>query len=392
MSAPIPEGDGTGLTAAGCAARRARLWDALPDRCDVLVLADPAHLVYFANYVPSPFAFRTNESGALLLLEPGRATLVADDMMGPFVAKAHVDDTFAPTWYDGDKTPDPRRTQLVESVLVRLAEGGARRVGVDEATVPAGVVEGLRQVHPSVEVADLGPIVGPMRRAKDPDELAVIARAIRAGEAAHARALAEVRPGMTELDACLLVQRAAQESLGEPAIIYGDFASGPRTWEDKGGPPTSRVIEEGDLLLLDFSVIVGGYRGDFTNTFVVGGAPTARQRELFEACVNALRVAESKLAPGVPAREVDAAVRKLFGLLGFEKAFPHHTGHGIGLGHPEAPFFVPHSSDTLQVGDVVTVEPGLYVDGIGGMRFERNYVITESGFRNLTNHEIRIQQ
>ena len=129
MSNVIPEGDGTGLTAAGCQARRDRLWAALPERCDALVLADPAHLVYFANYVPSPFVFRTNESGAMLLLEPGRATLVADDMVGAYLAKAHVEATFAPTWYDGDHTPDPRRNQLVESVLVKLAEGGARRVG-----------------------------------------------------------------------------------------------------------------------------------------------------------------------------------------------------------------------------------------------------------------------
>ncbi len=68
-------------------------------------------------------------------------------------------------------------------------------------------------------------------------------------------------------------------------IVYGDFASGPRCARDKGGPPTSRTIEPGDLLLLDFSVIVSGYRGDFTNTFAVGGEPTARQRELFEACL-----------------------------------------------------------------------------------------------------------
>lgn len=388
----LPEGDGTGLTAAGCAARRARLWAALPEPCDTLVLADPAHLVYFANYVPSPFAFRTNESGAVLILEHDKATLVADDMLGPYVAKAHVDARFAPTWYDGDRTPASRRNQLIESALDRLEDRSGHKIGVDAATVPAGITMGLRQAHPGLEIVDLGPIAGPMRRAKGPDEIAVIRRAIRAGEAAHKRALAEIRPGMTELDACLLVQRAAQESLGEPAIIYGDFASGPRTWQDKGGPPTSRVIEEGDLLLLDFSVIVSGYRGDFTNTFAVGGGPNPRQRELFEACAKALKVAESKLSPGTPAREVDAAVRKLFGLLGFENHFPHHTGHGIGLGHPEAPFFTPNSSDTLQVGDVVTVEPGLYVEEIGGMRYERNYLITESGFENLTQHEIRIQQ
>ncbi len=203
---------------------------------------------------------------------------------------------------------------------------------------------------------------------------------MRAGEAAQAAALAEVRPGMTELDACLIVHRAAGAALGDPAIVYGDFASGPRCEREKGGPPTSRIIEPGDLLLLDFSVIVYGYRGDFTNTFAVGGGPTARQRALFDACLGALRAGEARLKPGTAARDVDAAVRGHFASLGLDHAFTSHSGHGLGLGHPEPPYFVPESTDSLVEGDVVALEPGLYIVGEGGMRFERNYVITSDGF------------
>ncbi len=97
------------LTAEGCAARRERLWGALPSACDVLVVGDPSHLIYFASYVPSPFVFRTVESGALLLLEPGRATLVADDMLGPFLDKAIADERVAPVWYDGKHSAPYRR-------------------------------------------------------------------------------------------------------------------------------------------------------------------------------------------------------------------------------------------------------------------------------------------
>jgi Xaa-Pro aminopeptidase len=197
---------------------------------------------------------------------------------------------------------------------------------------------------------------------------------------------------MTELDAWSLVNRAATQALGEQVSVYGDFASGPRCERDKGGPPTSRKIEKGDLFLLDFSVVVSGYRGDFTNTFAVGGGPTPRQRELFEACVGALRAAEVRLKPGTPAREVDVAVRAHFASLGLERAFPTHSGHGIGLGHPEPPYFVPNSTDTIVAGDVVAVEPGLYIEGQGGMRFERNYLITPDGFETLSNHELRIEQ
>src|SRR6516165_1750009 len=108
------------LTAEGCAARRQRLWDVLPERCDALVVGDPSHLTYFSGYVPSPFVFRTVESAALLVLEPDRATLVADDMLGPFLERAFADEVVAPTWYDGNHAAPHRRVRLVESMLDRI--------------------------------------------------------------------------------------------------------------------------------------------------------------------------------------------------------------------------------------------------------------------------------
>jgi Xaa-Pro aminopeptidase len=380
------------LTAPGCAARRERLWGALTAPCDFLIVGDPAHLTYFANFTPTPFVFRTVESGALLLMEPARATLVADDMVGPFVEQATVDERVAPLWYDGQHTAPYRRGLLVDSTLLRLASLPGQRAGIELAAVPAGVVEGLRTARPGLEVVDIGPLIRRLRRAKDADEVAVLKRSMYAGEAGLAAALEKVRPGMTDLDVYLIVQNAAMSALGEQVIVYGDFASGPRCAREKGGQPTSRIIERGDLLLIDFSVIVDGYRGDFTNTFAVGGGPTVPQRELFDACVGALQAGEHALKAGTPARGVDAAVRGHFAARGLAPYFPTHSGHGLGLGHPEAPYFVPESSDTLEPGDVVALEPGLYVEGKGGMRYERNYLIKADGFETLSNHEIRIDQ
>ena len=380
------------LTAAGCATRRQRFWDSEPARgCAALIVGQPAHLVYFANYLPSPFEFRTNESAALLVLEPGRATLVADSLLDPYTGAAHVEAVDSYTWYDGQKPTEPRPGKLVKATLARLAKFGGNRIGVELASVPAGVVEGLKAARPGVEVVDLSPVIRPLRRAKDADEVETLRRVMRAGEAAHAAALAEVKPGMTELDAYLLVQNAAMRSLGERAIVYGDFASGPRTATDKGGPPTDRVVEAGDLFLMDFSVASGGYRGDFTNTFVVAGDPTPGQTRLFDACVGALEAAERLLKPGAPCKDVDAAIRAHFDALGLLDAFPHHTGHGVGLGHPEPPYFVPGSDETLVAGDVVTIEPGLYVEGTGGIRIERDYLITPAGFETLSNHRITLK-
>lgn len=380
------------LTPQGCAARRRRLWNTeAAGGCAALVVGHPAHLVYFANYVPSPFEFRTNESAALLVLEPGGATLVADSLLDPFTGTAHVEAVDSYNWYDGQQPTEPRPAKLVEATLKRLNQIHGTRFGIELASVPAGVVEGLRASRPGVEIVDLSAVIRPLRRSKDADEVATLRRVMQAGEAGHAAALAEVKPGMTELDAYLMVQNAAIRFLGERAVVYGDFASGPRTATDKGGPPTDRVIEPGDLLLLDFSVASGGYRSDFTNTFTVKGEPTPEQTRLFDACAAALAVAEAHLKPGTICKDVDAAVRAHFAKLGLLDAFPHHTGHGIGLGHPEPPYFVPNSDEVLVVGDVVTVEPGLYVEGIGGIRVERDYLITASGFETLSNHRITLK-
>ncbi|MHC5538128.1 M24 family metallopeptidase, partial [Singulisphaera rosea] len=96
------------LTAEGCASRRERLWKSLPAACDVLILGDPQHLIYFANYAQSPFVFRSMDAGAILILEPGKATLVSDNLTGPFTEHAAVDEVIAPTWYTG-KTSAPHR-------------------------------------------------------------------------------------------------------------------------------------------------------------------------------------------------------------------------------------------------------------------------------------------
>ena len=90
----------------------------------------------------------------------------------------------------------------------------------------------------------------------------------------------------------------------------------------------------------------------------------------------------------MPAREIDAAVRGHFASHGMEAYFPSHSGHGLGLGHPEPPYLVPESDEILQAGDVVALEPGLYLPGVGGMRFERNYLITGEGHELLTRHRL----
>ena len=129
-------------------------------------------------------------------------------------------------------------------------------------------------------------------------------------------------------------------------------------------------------------------RADITNAFVVGDEPTPRQVELYDICMGALAAGEALLRSDVPAAQVDAAVRGHFASHGLEQHFTSHTGHGLGLGHLEPPYLVPESIETLQAHDVVALEPGLYLPGVGGMRFERNYLIADRGHETLTRHQL----
>jgi Xaa-Pro aminopeptidase len=360
------------LTADGCRARRARVWEALRGRVDgpVLVLADPIHLRYLAHFHVDPFSLGADFGGLLVLRPDGHATLYHDRRLPDSVQAAHVDAREVVPWYDG-QTPGqgPRRLALRPAIE---AHGG--------------------RVHDSLS-DPLGPLVietiAAMRRRKDPDEIEALRVCMRATEAGHAWARQNLRAGMTELDVFEGVFRACSTAVGRPVIVYGDFAVSPGSAR-RGGPPTGRVLQHVDTFILDYSVVLFGYRSDFTNTLVVGGSPTAEQRRLFDACVTAMRSGEAELKAGASCQTVYDAVRGALAAAGLADSFPHHAGHGLGLSHPEAPYFVRKSSETLVDGDVVTLEPGVYVDGVGGIRIEHNYRVTPTGFERLSNHTIAL--
>jgi hypothetical protein len=362
------------LTAEGCRQRRQRLWERLdpPPESDHLRLTDPVHLVYLANFSVDPFSLGAGFGGCLLLRRDGYGKLLHEDCLPDSVKEAHADEVVVAPWYDAQS---PARVP--------------RQLALLGATNPEG--HGLRfHDRPGDPYApQLIGTLAAMRRQKDPDEIAALKKCMRAGEAGHAVARAIVRPGLTELDVYFAVSAACQREAGHAAIVYGDFAVCPGP-ERTGGPPTGRVLEPGDMLIVDFSVVLGGYRGDFTNTIVVGGKPKADQQRLYDLCTAAMAAGERELRAGRACRAVYDAVNGVFERAGVAEHFPHHAGHGLGLTHPEAPYIVRHASETLLAGDVVTLEPGLYVPGVGGIRIEHNYLVTDAGYERLSNHVIAL--
>ena len=361
------------LTAEGCLQRRRRFWERLGPWAegDHVRLADPLHLTYLANFDVDPVSLTAGFGGVLLLRKDGHAKLLVDDRLKTPAAAAFVEETTIVPWYDG-QTPGK----------------GPRQLSLLGAVNPTG--SGMR-IHDRLGDPAAGAVVGTlaqMRRQKDPDEIAQLRECMKATDAGHAWARENVRPGMTEIDAYTGIVAACTRSAGRAVVVYGDFAVSPGPAK-RGGRATNRVIQPGDMLILDYSVVIDNYRSDFTNTLVVGRDPTPEQQRLFDLATGAMVAGEQALRAGATCQAVFDAVDGVFAKGGHP--IPHHAGHGLGLTHPEAPFLVRHSTETLMENDVITLEPGIYVEGVGGLRIEHNYRITATGYERLSNHVIALR-
>lgn len=379
------------LTEAGCLARRERLWRALPDGVDWVVVADSRHVQYLGNFWVQPLSFSFGERALLLLQRTGAVTLLADNFTRRSAAtEPCVDREVIETWYDHQHAVTNRDHILLHALKAVADEVRGRHGLVETEWLPLAAAEvlGIEKTDPLGP--DLGSVLRKLRRQKEPDEIALMKLCMRATEAGHRRAREVIRPGVSELEVYREVQAAAITEAGRPAIVYGDFKTTNATTPKAGGLPVNggKTLEAGDLFILDYSVMLDGYRSDFTNTYAVGD-PSDKQRRLFDACAAALAHGETVLKAGVAASEVYREVSGVLEHAGFGK-LGHHAGHGLGLGHPEPPILVADSTDTLLAGDVVTLEPGAYVEGIGGVRVEHNYRITADGCERLSQQDIRL--
>jgi Xaa-Pro aminopeptidase len=236
-----------------------------------------------------------------------------------------------------------------------------------------------------LELLDITHTIEEQRRSKDPDELELIQFAQWVAGAGFEAARREIRPGMTEMELYSIIQSAMTGRSGRPVELIGDFLSGDRT-RRPSGPATSRVVQAGDTVILDLGPVVNGYRSDCTATLVLGGELSPRRRQLEAALHAALAAGEKELRPGTQCVDVYNAVNEVMSEHGFGDHFQHHAGHGLGLDHPEAPYFVPESEEVLLEGDVVTLEPGAYAAEFAG-RIEHVYLVTSDGFERLTDHD-----
>jgi len=364
------------LSESGCRERQERLF--ARSKSDFLVISDPHNLLYLTGFhVPAVTLASWGPNFLLLERASGRSTLLVHDSLGEAAEQAYADRVSVWTWYDGASRPG----KLMFSEALWQLEALLRRAAGSSCGVEMGVFPAGTGCDPG---EDLTRALSEMRRSKDPDEVTLIRDAIRVGAAGHRAAREAVQPGVTELDVYNEVFAAMVREAGHPILPMGDLVSGERA-AGMAGQATSRVIEEGDLMILDLFPVVNGYRSDNASTVCAARSLTDEQARLEEAVHAAMRSGEATLRPGTVAKEVYHAMRGAFADAGFPDALPHHGGHGLGLGHPEAPFFVPESEEVIQEGDVVTLEPGAY-SNTASARIEHNFLVHGDRPERLTSH------
>lgn len=312
-------------------------------------------------------------SSGYLLIEPRETVLFTDFRYREQAAVELVDDIALHVLSDGTWSG-------ISDHLGASPPG--RRIGFESGRMTVAEHERLAASCDSVIWEPTEGLVEDHRAVKEPAEVAAIAAAVDLADLVLEAFLGEIRPGTTEARlAARLEYRLREAGSGPlpfvPIVAFGERSALPHA------TPSDRPLAPGDLVLLDFGARVDGYCSDMTRVFSMGVA-TAWQRDLHGAVRAAVEAAIAATKEGAECAAVDAAARGSLDAVGLAEAFGHSTGHGLGLDVHEAPRLHRHETAKLEVGNVVTIEPGVYLPGQGGIRIEQVVVVEPDGGRVLT--------
>ena len=270
--------------------------------------------------------------------------------------------------------------EIQRNLLAGLAGQLEGRVAFEAQNVSFAGYETLREA--GLELVPRRGVVESLRAVKDEDELDRIRRAAAISDRVYERLVEERFSGRRERELVWRVQELLHEEGAEAPGFDAIVAAGP-TGSVPHAHPGEREIGPGETVVIDLGARIDGYNSDCTRTFAVGGleGPLA---EAYLVCLEAQQAALDGVRPGVAGRDADAVARRIIDGTQFEGRFGHGLGHGVGMEVHEAPTLRPESEDVLEPGNVVTVEPGIYLEGEGGIRIEDLVLVTEGGAEALT--------
>ena len=316
-------------------------------------------------------------SAAMLLVAADHALFVTD---GRYTEQSK--EQLGAAGVDTDVRIEIGLTAAAQSAaLAKMVDPGSR-LGLEDHSVTWADQRGFEETFDGVELVAAGALVEELRRVKDRGEVDRVRAACAIADDAFQSLFGRLAGGITERQFALelefaMRERGASGNSFDPIIAAGPNGAKPHA------RPSDRVIGRNELVVCDFGCIVDGYCSDMTRTVSVGD-PGTDARHLYSVVLESQQAGRARVAADVACSDIDRASRDVIAEAGWADAFSHSTGHGVGLEIHEAPRVAATGRDTLLVGDVVTVEPGVYLPGIGGVRIEDTVVVTATGSEPLT--------
>ena len=336
---------------------------------DLVLLFDRDNIRYFTG-------FRLNRVvSSMLAISPTEGVTY-------IVAKLDLNRAKRDCWVERI-IPFPEDTPNYLDALHSLISPTIRSIGTEKDTITLAQADYLKNVAgDNRELVDVRPLTARLRVIKSALEIDNLRMAADIASHAMEQVQGAIRSGMREAELSIWAEYLMAQGGAEGSSFEPFFMSGENTWLPQR-ISSQKMLRDGELALLDMGAIYDGYCSDTTRTFAIGDV-SARQREIFHIAREAQRAAINSVRPGVVASDVDAAARTIIEDAGYGEFFPHLTGHGLGLSSHEAPIIDRGVDMILQPGMVVTVEPGIYVPGVGAARVEDMVVVTDSGCELLT--------
>jgi Xaa-Pro aminopeptidase len=352
--------------------RREAAWNRLrvqAPRATALLITSLTNIRYLTGFTGSNAVLLIREGGALLGTDARYALQVAEQ--SPELSLVLDRNTLAAVtraWRD-------------EAGTAESSAGDGVVLAVEAAHLSVADLRGIEDIVGGSVVESLGVVEG-CRIRKESSEIALLERACEITDAALQAILGRIVIGLSERDVARMLE-AEMLALGADAISFPTIvAAGPHSAKPHH-EPTSRPLERGDLLLIDFGASVEGYHADETRTFVVG-QPAQWQSDIHAVVAAAQGAGREAARAGAELADVDNAARAVVDQAGFGEFFGHGLGHGVGLQIHEAPFLGPRATGRLPAGSPVTIEPGIYLPGRGGVRIEDTILVDEGPSKSLT--------
>lgn len=271
---------------------------------------------------------------------------------------------------------------IFEEVANCCKKLGIQKLAFEQDHLTYAQVSRLKEQMDQIHLEPVSDLIEEIRLVKEPGELQIIKEAAKIADRAFEQILQEIRPGMKEKEVALRLEVIMREHGATSSSFDTIVASGWRSALPHG-VASDKVIEKGELVTLDFGAYYQGYASDITRTIMMG-KPNEKQKEIYQIVLEANKQAIFGVEPGKTGKEVDAIARNYIKDHGYGDYFGHSTGHGLGMEVHERPLVSSRGEKTLVPGMVITIEPGIYIPDLGGVRIEDDLIVTESGYENIT--------